>query len=164
MNLLYSINASFTVVRIFKLCYDDRIRREKQNKRRGDRMDLLIKIGIFAVAALVLNYVVNIIYKYILKKTGAIHLQFSKSVLVIVIDVIVIYSLAQQFDMTKEISKVVLQSGSLILAIATFAAQHALGNVISGVSISVSKPYNEGEKIRVVQGGTVIAEIGRAHV
>ena len=55
-------------------------------------------------------------------------------------------------------SKVVLQSGSLILAIATFAAQHALGNVISGVSISVSKPYNEGEKIRVVQGGTVIAE------
>ncbi len=46
MNLLYSINASFTVVRIFKLCYDDRIRREKQNKRRGDRMDLLIKIGI----------------------------------------------------------------------------------------------------------------------
>lgn len=79
-------------------------------------MDLLIKIGIFAVAALVLNYVVNIIYKYILKKTGAIHLQFSKSVLVIVIDVIVIYSLAQQFDMTKEISKVVLQSGSLILA------------------------------------------------
>ena len=121
-------------------------------------MDLLIKIGIFAVVALVLNYVVNIIYKYILKKTGAIHLQFSKSVLVIVIDVIVIYSLAQQFDMTKEISKVVLQSGSLILAIATFAAQHALGNVISGVSISVSKPYNEGEKIRVVQGGTVIAE------
>ena len=67
MNLLYSINASFTVVRIFKLCYDDRIRRGKQNKRRGDRMDLLIKIGIFAVAALVLNYVVNIIYKYILK-------------------------------------------------------------------------------------------------
>ena len=30
--------------------------------------------------------------------------------------------------------------------------------MISGISISASKPYNEDEKIRVVQGGTVIAE------
>ena len=76
----------------------------------------------------------------------------------VIIDVVVIYSLAQQFDITKDISKVLLQSGSLIIAIATFAAQQALGNVISGISISASKPYNEDEKIRVVQGGTVIAE------
>ena len=45
-----------------------------------------------------------------------------------------------------------------MIAIATFAAQQALGNVISGISLSVSKPYNEDDKIRVVQGGSIIAE------
>ncbi len=121
-------------------------------------MGLFLKVGIFIGVALVLNYVVNLVYKYVLKKTKAIHLRFSKSVVNVIIDVVVIYSLAQQFDITKDISKVLLQSGSLIIAIATFAAQQALGNVISGISISASKPYNEDEKIRVVQGGTVIAE------
>ena len=121
-------------------------------------MDFFIEISIFVAVALLLNYIVNLIYKYVAKKTGAIHLRFSKRAINIVIDVIVIYSLAQQFEITKDISKVLLQSGSLIIAIATFAAQQALGNVISGISISASKPYNVDEKIRVVQGGSVIAE------
>lgn len=56
------------------------------------------------------------------------------------IDVIIIYSLAQQFEITKDISKVLLQSGSLMVAIATFAAQQALANVISGITISASSP------------------------
>ena len=103
-------------------------------------MGLFLKVGIFIGVALVLNYVVNLVYKYVLKKTKAIHLRFSKSVVNVIIDVVVIYSLAQQFDITKDISKVLLQSGSLIIAIATFAAQQALGNVISGISISASKP------------------------
>lgn len=121
-------------------------------------MDSIAKICIFVLVGLILNYTVELIFRLLSKKTKEIHLRFSKRVIKVVIYVIVFYSLAQQFDITKDISKVLLQSGSLILAIATFAAQQALGNVISGLSISVSKPYNVGEKIRVMQGGTVIAE------
>ena len=72
--------------------------------------------------------------------------------------IVVLYSLAQQFEVTKDISKTLLQSSSLFVAIATFAAQQALSNVISGISLSFSKPYNVDEKIRVVQGSSVIAE------
>lgn len=121
-------------------------------------MVYIAKICIFVLVGVVLNYIVELIFRLFSKKTKAVHLRFSKSVIKVVIYVIVFYSLAQQFDITKDISKVLLQSGSLILAIATFAAQQALGNVISGLSISASKPYNVGEKIRVMQGGTVIAE------
>ncbi|MDE6386960.1 MAG: mechanosensitive ion channel family protein [Lachnospiraceae bacterium] len=121
-------------------------------------MDSIVKICTFVLVALVLNYVVNLIFRFLARKTKAIHLRFSKGVVNVIIDVIIIYSLAQQFELTKDISKVMLQSGSLIIAIATFAAQQALGNVISGLSISMSKPYNVDEKIRVIQGGTVIAE------
>ncbi|MDE6883600.1 MAG: mechanosensitive ion channel family protein [Lachnospiraceae bacterium] len=121
-------------------------------------MSLLSKAGIFVVIILISNYLVSLIFKYLAQKTKAVHLRFTKSAVNVIIDVIAFYSLAQQFEVTKDISKVLLQSGSLILAIATFAAQQALGNVISGISLSVSKPYNVDEKIRVIQGGTVIAE------
>ena len=121
-------------------------------------MGLLSKVGIFVVIILLSNYLVSLDFKYIAKKSKAVHLRFTKSAINVIIDVIAFYSLAQQFEMTKDISKVLLQSGSLILAIATFAAQQALGNVISGISLSVSKPYNVDEKIRVLQGGTVLAE------
>ncbi len=121
-------------------------------------MDSIVKICIFVLVGLILNYVVDFIFRLLSKKTKDVHLRFSKRVVKVVIYVIIIYSLAQQFEITKDISKVLLQSGSLIIAIATFAAQQALGNVISGLSISASKPYNVDEKIRVIQGGTVIAE------
>lgn len=121
-------------------------------------MSLLSKIGIFVGIIIASNYLVSLIFKYISKKTRAVHLSFTKCAINVIIDIIAFYSLAQQFELTRDISKVLLQSGSLILAIATFAAQQALGNVISGISLSVSKPYNVDEKIRVIQGGTVIAE------
>lgn len=121
-------------------------------------MNILPKIGICIAIVATSNYLISLIFKYLSKKTKAVHLRISKSAINVIIDIIAFYSLAQQFEMTRDISKVLLQSGSLILAIATFAAQQALGNVISGISLSVSKPYNVDEKIRVVQGGTVIAE------
>lgn len=121
-------------------------------------MSLLSKIAVFAAVIAVSNYLVSLVFRYASKKTKAVHLRLTKCVVNAVIDVIAFYTLAQQFEMTRDISKVLLQSGSLILAIATFAAQQALGNVISGISLSVSKPYNVDEKIRVIQGGTVIAE------
>lgn len=124
----------------------------------GRKMNLLLKIGIFVAIILTFNYLVSLFFGYISKKTKEVHLHITKCAINVAVDVIAFYSLAQQFDMTRDISKVLLQSGSLLLAIATFAAQQALGNVISGISLSVSKPYNVDEKIRVIQGGTVIAE------
>ncbi len=121
-------------------------------------MNLLSKLGIFVGIIIASNYLVSLIFKYISRKTRAVHLSFTKCAINVIIDIIAFYSLAQQFELTRDISKVLLQSGSLILAIATFAAQQALGNVISGISLSVSRPYNVDEKIRVIQGGTVIAE------
>ena len=121
-------------------------------------MSFVLEIGAYVAITLVLYQVVNLVYRLASKKTNAIHLRFAKSAAHVLITVIVIYSLAQQFDVTKDISKTLLQSTSLMIALATFAAQQALGNVISGISVSASKPYSVGEKIKVMQGGTVIAE------
>ena len=104
--------------------------------RREEDMDYIFQIILFVGVGLGLNQVVNLIYRLASKKTNTIHLRFLKSIINVMIDVVVIYSLVQQFEITKDISKALLQSGTLIVAIATFAAQHALANVISGISVS----------------------------
>lgn len=121
-------------------------------------MNIFVKIGIFIFAELLINRIVNLVFKAMSKKHNSVHLRFIKSIANVIVMIVVLYSLAQQFDVTKDISKTLLQSSSLLVAIATFAAQQALSNVISGISLSMSKPYNVDEKIRVVQGGSVIAE------
>ena len=121
-------------------------------------MNNILMIGVFIVVEILMNRLVSLIFRFMEKKHNSVHLRFTKSFVNVLISVILCYTLLQQFELTRDISKVLLQSGSLMIAIATFAAQQALGNVISGISLSVSKPYNEDDKIRVVQGGSIIAE------
>ena len=115
-------------------------------------------IAIFIVGGLILHQIANFIFKVLEKKTRSVHIRFFKSLVNVVIAVLTIYALAQQFEVTKEFSTVLLQSGTLLIALVTFAAQQALSNVISGFSLSFSKPYNVNDKIKVVQGGSVVAE------
>lgn len=121
-------------------------------------MNSLVKIGIFILVEFLINRIINFIFKIIEKKNHSAYLHFFQSTINVAVAIVVLYSLVQQFDVTKDISKALLQSGTLLVAIATFAAQQALSNVISGFSLSVSKPYNVDDKIKVVQGGNVIAE------
>lgn len=121
-------------------------------------MNSLMKIGIFLLAEFLINRIINFIFKIIEKKNHSAYLHFFKSTINVAVAIIVLYSLVQQFEVTKDISRALLQSGTLIVAIATFAAQQALSNVISGFSLSVSKPYNVDDKVKVVQSGNVIAE------
>ena len=121
-------------------------------------MDILLKISIFSVICILLLAIVDKVFRKILKINNKLHLKFIRSVLNVLIVVICVYSCLSQFEVTKDISKTLLQSGSLIIAIATFAAQQALGNVISGFSISLAKPFDVGQKVRVVNGNNVVAE------
>lgn len=121
-------------------------------------IDQLIMIAVFIGISCVLIQVVNLTFRRLERKNKAAHLRFSKGILKAIIIVLTVYMLAQQFEVTKDMSTALLQSGSLVIAVATFAAQHALSNVISGFSLAYSRPYNVNDKIRVLQGNSVIAE------
>lgn len=115
-------------------------------------------LAIFIVGGLILHQIANFIFKVLEKKTRSMHIRFFKSLVNVVIAILTVYALAQQFEVTKELSTALLQSGTLLIALVTFAAQHALSNVISGFSLSFSRPYSVNDKIKVVQGGSVAAE------
>lgn len=121
-------------------------------------MSSLLKIAVFAAVQLAVNRVIKLVFLLMERKNKSVHLRFTKSAVNVIFSVVLFYTLLQQFEVTRDISKVLLQSGSLMIAIATFAAQQALANVISGISLSMSRPYNVDEKIRVLQGSSVIAE------
>lgn len=121
-------------------------------------MGIIIKIGISTLICIILLVLIRGVFNKISKLTDKLHLKFLRSTLSVVVIIICVYSCLSQFEVTKDVSKTLLQSGSLIIAIATFAAQQALGNIISGFSISLARPFDVGQKVKVMSGSSVIAE------
>lgn len=115
----------------------------------------IVIIGVFCLCLLIFNFIFN----KVVKKSNSLNLKFFKSFIEVVFIIIFIYSYLSRFELTKDISKTIMQSGTLLIAIATFAAQRVLSNVISGIAISASKPFNIGDKVKVVSiGGSIISE------
>ena len=78
-------------------------------------MNNLAEIGIFILIEIILNRMVNLMFKAVSKKHNSVHLRFLKSAVNFLVALIVTYCLAQQFEVTKDIGRVLLQSSSLLL-------------------------------------------------
>lgn len=119
----------------------------------------IIEAAISVGIAILLILGIRFIIRRISMKRDGIHLKFFQSFLTVLIMGVCIFHILSLFDITKGVSRTLLQSSALLLAVATFAAQQALGNVISGLFITASHPYNLHEKIKVTSsGGSLIAE------
>jgi small-conductance mechanosensitive channel len=128
----------------------------------------LVNIALFILFGAVSVFIINKIFAGILKKNNNIHLKFLKSLSNSILIVVVIYVYLSQFDATKSISKTIMQSGTLLIALVTFAAQKVLGNVISGIDITLTKPFDVGDKISLLNGSTpvctgVVMDINTRH-
>lgn len=122
-------------------------------------MDKVINTIIFCGVVMLLLFVVNFVFNKILKWSNNIHLKFLKSFVDVIVVLIFSYAYLSQFEVTKDISKTLMQSGTLIIALVSFTAQRVLANVISGIAVSVSKPFDIGDKVRVISSnGNIISE------
>lgn len=121
-----------------------------------------MKSFIFIIVYIVITFIITLIIRKIFKRINKLNpsttVYFLGSFLQILVIILATFILLSLFEKTKDISKAILQSSSLIIAILTFSAQQVLGNVISGVILTFSKPYNIDEKIRVVSNGNIICE------
>lgn len=114
-------------------------------------------LWIVGIAAALL-FLIRRVFGRITRRQDKIHLKFVKSILNFLVILVAVYSILSLFEFTRQISTTLVQSSALIVAVATFAAQQTLGNLISGFSISASKPLEIGQKVKIVQGGSVVAE------
>ena len=117
-------------------------------------MNDIVKIVIYVLVGLLLW----MILKLVSGKRKKLHVRFICSLLrVLVIIGVIIAALQVYFDLTKVLAAV-LTGGGLVLAILSFAAQKSLNNILSGIAISLSRPFDLGDKIKIISGGSVIAE------
>lgn len=153
------------MVKIFKKCYHvvHKVIISNKKERIPNMSEVAIKIiieaAISAGIAVLLIFAMRYIIRRLSAKRDGIHLKFFQSFFTVLVMGACIFHILSLFDVTKGVSKTLLQSSALLLAVATFAAQQALGNVISGLFITASHPYNINEKIKVMSsGGSLIAE------
>lgn len=112
------------------------------------------KIIIFIITffLIILN---DLIFDKLINKKKNIQITFTKNLFKLVILMLGIYNFGIQFDKTKDIGNKLLQSTSLVVAILGFAAQSVLADIIAGIMISFSKPFNIGERISLKNNNIV---------
>lgn len=113
-------------------------------------MDITKKIIIIVIISLVLIRVNQKIFSWVLKKQNKIHINFLSGIITASIIFLSISLIGMQFESTKGIFQSILKSSGLFVAVAGFAAQQTLNNIISGLMLSVSKPFDIGERINLV--------------
>ena len=118
-------------------------------------INIVINIAVAVAVYITLNLLFD---KFILKKRNSINLKFLKSIVQVLIIALSLYFILSQFTNTKDFGTKLMQGSTLIVAILTFAAQKTLGNIISGFSIALARPFDVGQKIRVMNGNNILAE------
>ena len=110
---------------------------------------LLIKIAVIAVLWSAGIEVLNKIIGIILKRKEQIHIKYLRSMSKVILTIMAIICISGLFTTTKALSATLLSSSSLLVAVVGFAAQQVLADVISGVMLSWSRPFNLGEKVNI---------------
>ena len=123
----------------------------------------LFKKIIISVIIIVFYGVFYYITKHFIKKaqsrTDKISVSFNFRLFRTLIAVIAIVVIMLQFDSTKQIYSSILTNMSLLVVVIGFIAQESLKNIISGIMIAKSKPFNTGQRVVLEQyniTGTVV--------
>lgn len=105
---------------------------------------------LIVIVVLISNKLNKYLFKKILKIRNKIHLKFMRSVISVIIYVIGIYGIFYVLGFTETLASSFVTSSSIIVAVAIFAAQESLNDIISGVMLSWSRPFEIGERVQIV--------------
>lgn len=101
---------------------------------------ILLHIILFIAFDVALRIIVHKNKKWL---SGRFSLQISK--VVVIVSLIIICLL--RFKVIENISGALIASSSLLVAVLGFAAQESLNNVLSGIMIAKSKPFDIGQRV-----------------
>lgn len=113
------------------------------------KISVLIKIVIVILSGLAAYKTSDYLFNKLVKQEE-LHIKYIKK---IVNALIIIYTIGlsiTQIPTTGNTFSVLLASSGLLVTILGFAAQESLGNVINGLFISIFKPFEIGDRIKLV--------------
>ncbi|MBR4579570.1 MAG: mechanosensitive ion channel family protein [Oscillospiraceae bacterium] len=121
-------------------------------------MNPWIKLALQVVVILSATFILLRVLKKISSKEEKLYFRFICNALRIGVITIATVSLVGLVLDLGNVMQGLLTGGGLVLAVLTFAAQKILNNTLSGLDITASKPFEIGQKIKVLQGSSVVAE------
>ena len=114
-----------------------------------------------AIVGLITFVILKILSKFLKKKlTGNMRI-FYRLIYVIII-VIAVFSVLMTIEPLKQFASVILAIAGVVIGL---AAQTTLGNLFSGISIGVSKPFELGDYVEIIGQNVsgVVHDIGLRH-
>ena len=114
-------------------------------------MNQYLKIAIVLTIWFVGNFIIKKLFKFFIKRNLGIHVDFLSIAVRLVWAIVCIAFVAEMFTATKLLGQTLLTSSALLVAVAGFAAQQVLADIISGIMLSCSKPFDVGEKITITE-------------
>jgi small-conductance mechanosensitive channel len=112
-------------------------------------MSITFKIIVILCICLIGNVIISKVCRFVTKKKQGIHITFISGILKLIWTVLSVLAITDMFTVTQTISKTILTSSSLLVAVVGFAAQQVLADVVSGLMLSWAKPFDIGEKITI---------------
>lgn len=112
-----------------------------------------VKKFVFIIFTMALCYFllkgINWLFKKKLNASNQIHLKFIKSVIQGIVVIYSIFEIGMQFEGMSKFITTIVASSSFLVVVLGFAAQESLGNIINGIFISIFKPFEIGDRIRI---------------
>lgn len=116
-------------------------------------MNTVFKVILIALIWAAGNIIISKLFGFLSKKNSKIHINFAGSAAKMVWAIMALVTITDMFTATKNLSQTILTSSALLVAVLGFAAQEVLADVISGLMLSWSKPFDVGEKITIGELG-----------
>lgn len=105
---------------------------------------ILLRIGIICMFSFLSLKIINKTFK---KHDKRIHMKFLKSFLQVLVGIISIVCILNNFEGFQKFSDTILTSSSLLVVVLGFAFQTSLSDFIAGIFISVFKPFEINDRI-----------------
>ena len=115
-------------------------------------IQVIINMIIVLVLSIIVQRAMKALYKKDIDSAGKveIHKKFGYQLAHGIVLVLTVFYMMKQLPIENGVLSAVSTSASLLVVILGFAAQEALSNVINGVFISASKPFELGDRVRLV--------------
>ena len=105
------------------------------------------------------------ISKKLIGKRDNINLRFVESVARFIVIFLAVQWVVMSSEITQPFGKILFQGTTVIAAIAGFAAQPVIADMICGLMLSVTKPFDIGDRIELENGTTgIVKDITLRHV
>ena len=128
-----------------------------------------LKLGFVAIVTIiVLTFVLRIerrLARKLLDRTNNINVRYIESIIRFVLILIGVIWVVMSSPLTQPFGRIVFQGTAIIGAIVGFAAQPVIADLICGLMISTTQPFNIGDRIELEDGTAgVVKDITMRHV